>query len=62
MKFFLVLSFVVKFSFKRRRLDEGFFYKDKKSEGFFEVFCSKYKDSMMVDYFEFDEVTFNECL
>lgn len=53
---------VVKPSTKRRRLDEGSSHKDKKSEGSFEVFCSKHRDSMMQDHPEFDEDTLNEFL
>ena len=53
---------VVKPSTKRRRLDEGLSHKDKKSEGSFEVFCSKHRDSMMQDHPEFDEDTLNEFL
>lgn len=49
-------------STKRRRLDESSSHKDKKSEGSFEVFCSKHRDSMMSDHPEFDEATLNECL
>lgn len=51
-----------KLSSKRRRLDEGSSHKDKKSEGSFEVFCRKHRDSMMADHPEFDEATLNECL